>query len=39
VAIKELDEENQRRSARSRLFEVEIGQKETELENAVSIRN
>jgi hypothetical protein len=37
--MKQLDEENERRQASSRLFEVEIGQKETELENAVSIRN
>jgi hypothetical protein len=34
-----LDQENEKRAARNRLIEVELQQKEAEIENALSIRN
>jgi len=37
--VKELEQENEKRAARNRLIEVEIQQKEAEIENAISIRN
>lgn len=37
--MKELEQENEKRAARNRLIEVEIQQKEAEIENAISIRN
>lgn len=34
-----MDQENEKRAARNRLIEVELQQKEAEIENALSIRN
>lgn len=36
---KQLDQENERRAARNRLIEIEVANKEAEVENAVAIKN
>jgi len=39
LARKKLDQENEKRAARNRLIEVEVQNKEAEIENALSLRN
>lgn len=39
INAKLLDQENEKRAARNRLIEVELQQKDAEIENALSIRN
>lgn len=36
---KQLDQENERRAARNRLIEIEVANKEAEVENALAIKN
>jgi hypothetical protein len=39
INAKLLDQENEKRAARNRLIEVELQQKDAEIENALSIKN